>query len=462
MILNQPPKKKRFVLIPLVCMPVAFIVWILWIFNFFGDRPHIKIQDKISLEEIPREEKINLGRSVVLEAEIFVNKGKLCETKIEIKKENSTYSLTLTPERETRGKGEKLIFPISLEGMTSMEGEVLLLITAKNCSFLPKKEKYEGHAFIDLVSPQVSLTSTQHYINQGGAEFATYHTSPDTVWSGIRIGPYEFRGYPRTDKPKDSGEYFSFFVYSYELPADTPIFVVARDAAGNEALAPLVPAKFFPKEFRSRRIDIDDQFINTKVAAIISQTTGLKSEGDALKDFLLVNRTLRKTNTQFLKEISKNSDLTFYWKDAFIPLSNAAVNASFADFRDYYYQDQKVDSQVHLGFDLAAIKQYPIESSAEGKVAFVGYLGIYGNTVIVDHGYGLMTLYGHLTSMDVQKGDLIHQKQILGKSGETGLAGGDHLHYSILIQGIQTNPIEFWDQHWIDDHIYLRIKNSVL
>ena len=214
MFLNQPPKKKKFFFIPFVFIPVALIVWILWIFNFFGYRPHIQIQNKISLEEVSSQEKINLGRGVVVEAEISVKKGRLCESKLEIKKEGMNYSIQTTPEHQIVGKGEKLVFPISLEGMPNMEGDALLLITAKNCSLLPKKQKYKLQAFIDLVPPQVSLTSAQHYINQGGAEFATYHTSPDTVWSGIRIGSYEFRGYPRTDKPKESGDHFAFFFYS--------------------------------------------------------------------------------------------------------------------------------------------------------------------------------------------------------------------------------------------------------
>ena len=134
------------------------------------------------------------------------------------------------------------------------------------------------------------------------------------------------------------------------------------------------------------------------------------------------------------------------------------MEANFADYRNYIYNGQKVDEQVHLGFDLAVVEKHPILAAADGRVLFAGYMGIYGNTIIIDHGYGLMTLYGHLSSMDVSEGQEITKEQKIGNSGATGLAGGDHLHFSMLIDGVQTNPIEFWDQHWIHDHVYLRVK----
>ena len=142
-------------------------------------------------------------------------------------------------------------------------------------------------------------------------------------------------------------------------------------------------------------------------------------------------------------------------------MGNAAIEASFADYRSYLYQGAKVDEQVHLGFDMAVTERYPIQASGRGRVVFAGYLGIYGNTIVIDHGYGLMTLYGHLSGIDVHEGDMVERAQKIGNSGATGLAAGDHLHFSMLIDGVQTNPIEFWDQHWIDDHVTLRLGKSL-
>lgn len=340
------------------------------------------------------------------------------------------------------------------------DGPVQLLLTAKNCSWLSREVKISWPAVVDMLPPQVSVTSSQHYVNQGGADLLTYHVSPDTVASEVRVGPYRFKGHLKPGAAPESGERFAFFVYSYDLPPDTPIVAVAIDQAGNEATSTMTPAKFFPKVFRHRELPIDDNFITTKVADIISHTPELKNQGDNLKNYLMVNRDLRKKNNQFLVDLSKKSEEKFYWKDAFKPMMNAAVEASFADYRSYMYNGQKVDEQVHLGFDMASTQNVPIVSAGRGRVIFADYLGIYGNTVVVDHGYGLFTLYGHMSAIDVAVGQMVDRDQKIGNSGATGLAGGDHLHFSMLIDGVQTNPVEFWDPHWIKDHVYLRVGET--
>jgi murein DD-endopeptidase MepM/ murein hydrolase activator NlpD len=102
-----------------------------------------------------------------------------------------------------------------------------------------------------------------------------------------------------------------------------------------------------------------------------------------------------------------------------------------------------------------------VEAANSGVVSFVGDLGIYGNTVIIDHGLGLSTLYGHLSSVDVKEGEQIKQQQIIGKTGETGLAVGDHLHFATLLQGIPVLPKEWWDPKWIKDNIQPKLDPSI-
>jgi murein DD-endopeptidase MepM/ murein hydrolase activator NlpD len=134
------------------------------------------------------------------------------------------------------------------------------------------------------------------------------------------------------------------------------------------------------------------------------------------------------------------------------------VESFFADRRTYVYQGQKIDVQDHVGFDLSVTMHYPIEASNDGKVVVADYFGIYGNTVIIDHGAGLMSLYGHLSSIDVKPGQMVKKKEVLGKSGETGLAGGDHLHFGMFLHGVPVDPREWWDSKWIQDHVLDRLK----
>jgi murein DD-endopeptidase MepM/ murein hydrolase activator NlpD len=134
------------------------------------------------------------------------------------------------------------------------------------------------------------------------------------------------------------------------------------------------------------------------------------------------------------------------------------VEASFADHRTYLYGEKEVDNQVHLGFDLAVTAAVPVVSSNAGTVLHSAWLGIYGNCVIVDHGMGVASLYGHLSSIDVKPGETVKKGQVLGRSGMTGLAGGDHLHFTMLVQGHPVNPVEWWDPHWIEDRVNRKLK----
>jgi murein DD-endopeptidase MepM/ murein hydrolase activator NlpD len=106
-----------------------------------------------------------------------------------------------------------------------------------------------------------------------------------------------------------------------------------------------------------------------------------------------------------------------------------------------------------MGVDLASTTNASVEAANHGIVAYAGYLGIYGNFVIIDHGFGFFTLYGHLNSIDVKKGQAVRKGDVMGHTGSSGLAGGDHLHFGMLIGGQFVNPQEWWDAHWIADNV---------
>jgi murein DD-endopeptidase MepM/ murein hydrolase activator NlpD len=148
------------------------------------------------------------------------------------------------------------------------------------------------------------------------------------------------------------------------------------------------------------------------------------------------------------------------WNEPFEPLVNAAVEAKFADFRTYTYKGKEIDRQVHLGFDLAVTQQVPIKAAQRGVVVHAAYLGIYGNCVIIDHGLGVQTLYGHLSSIGVKVGDKVEKGQVIGRSGMTGLAAGDHLHFTVLVNGTAVNPVEWWDTKWMQDRVFRKIMEA--
>ena len=139
-------------------------------------------------------------------------------------------------------------------------------------------------------------------------------------------------------------------------------------------------------------------------------------------------------------------------------MKTAATMAGFGDERIYTYQGEQIDRQIHKGVDLASVANAEIQAANSGKVAFADRLGIYGFTVILDHGQGISSLYAHLSSIDTEVGRHVESGEIIGISGQTGLAGGDHLHFSLMINGVFVNPIEFWDEHWIIDNIHRKLS----
>ena len=308
----------------------------------------------------------------------------------------------------------------------------------------------------DIYPPRLEVLSGQHYINQGGSECVVYHISPDAILSGVQAGPNFFPGFPIPGA--DPNLRFSLFALAYYLPENAPLKVIARDEAGNEAVATFWN-KIFPKKFRSRDIQLDDAFLQKVVPEIMSHTPDIKDQGDTLKTFLEINNVLRKVNHDQIRAFCAKSVPRFLWNGAFLQLSNSQVESLFADHRVYFYQAKEVDRQDHVGFDLSVTQQYPIEASNDGVVVYADYFGIYGNTVLIDHGCGLLSLYGHMSSIDVKAGDQVKKAQVIGKSGATGLAGGDHLHFGLFLQGVPINPTEWWDAKWIKDHVLDRLKD---
>ena len=303
---------------------------------------------------------------------------------------------------------------------------------------------------VRLTPPSLQVLSTATYLNQGGSEAVVYRVGETSVTDGVRSGEWFFQGSPLPGGGKQ--DRFALFGAPHDLGDVSKIRLVAADDVGNETQVSFVD-KFFPQRIRTDTIQVTDDFMGKVVPEILSQTPEIQDKGSPLDSYLEINGELRKKNAATLLEISKRSREAFLWSRRFAPMPNAKVMSSFADRRTYLYQGRTVDHQDHLGFDLASSRGAPIPAANDGEVVLASFFGIYGNAVVIDHGYGLMTLYGHLSSIDVKEGQAVKRGDVVGKTGQTGLAGGDHLHFSVFLRGMSVNPKEWWDDHWIRDRI---------
>lgn len=329
------------------------------------------------------------------------------------------------------------------------EGKARFLVAAEAADLRGASDEVSRDVEVILRPPTVVADGLQHYINQGGCELVRF--TPGGYWteSGVRVGKYTFRSFPVPGSPN---ERFSLFGFPWDLPAGTVPVVYARNPAGTEATARFW-FKVFPKQFRKRDLDIGDSFLQKVVPEIDGQGSG----GDLLPRFLKINGDLRRQNNQTLADLRLKTAEQWLWTEPFQQLGNSKVESQFADTRSYMYQGKKVDEQTHLGFDLSVTQHVPVQASNDGRVVWADRLGIYGNCIVVDHGYGLQSIYGHLSQIDVKPGDMVKKGQVMGRSGSTGLAGGDHLHYSMQVDGVQVNPVEWWDAHWIKDRVFSKI-----
>jgi murein DD-endopeptidase MepM/ murein hydrolase activator NlpD len=316
---------------------------------------------------------------------------------------------------------------------------------------------------VRLERPRVSVVSTHHYINLGGSEMVVYRATPEDVASGVVVGDIEYPGYPASGAAiegvttKDPALRVAFFALLHDQDLKTPIRLFARDEAGNTARGDF-DFRVFPKPFKRSRIEVD-KLIDRVVPAILESTTEVKPQGDTLAKFLAINGELRQKNNAKIASFAAQTKPELLWRGAvFHPFGNTAVESAFADHRTYLYQGKEVDRQVHLGFDLASFAGTPIVAANRGIVLFADELGIYGNCVILDHGFGVQSLYGHLSSIEVKAGQTVEKEQQIGRSGMTGMAGGDHLHFTMLVNGRMVNPVEWWDPHWIEDRILRKLR----
>jgi murein DD-endopeptidase MepM/ murein hydrolase activator NlpD len=319
---------------------------------------------------------------------------------------------------------------------------------------------------VRLEKPTISVISTKHYINLGGSEMVVYRATPADVESGVQVGDLTYPGYPASGAKVEGVSItnpaikVAFIALRWDQDVNTQMWAYAKDEAGNTARAEFDHLSF-PKPFKKSTIPIDDKFINKAVPWIYDNSPEVKSTGDPLQDFLQANGKLRQINNEKIASYAKESSPDILWGGVvFHPFTNSAVEAAFADQRTYVYNGKEVDRQTHLGFDLARVVNSPVVAANKGKVLHAGPLGIYGNCIILDHGMGVQSLYGHLSSIAVKVGDSVEKEQEMGKSGMTGMAGGDHLHFTMLVNGQMVNPVEWWDAHWIQDRIIRKLHEA--
>ena len=344
------------------------------------------------------------------------------------------------------GQTVEIPIPLDPKGLGLKEGKVTINVTALDRSwrnfFKGRSASLTWDAEVSLVPMNVSFVAVSHLLTQGGTGFIVYHVNKPPKESGIRVGDIFFPGYPL----KGEGQYGAFFAIPLDAPASVQAELIARAGAGNEAKQS-VPLRFYPKRWRQDKLNLSEGFLQ-QVSAKFPET----NQGDPLKTFLAVNSKMRQVNHERVRQVCATGEPQPLWTGAFQRFMGKPM-AGYGDRRTYIWQNKDVDQQVHLGVDIASLINSPVPAANNGVVVLAEPLGIYGNSVIIDHGMGVFSMYGHMSRLEVKAGERVAKGQTIGVTGTTGLAGGDHLHYSVLIHGYFVSPVEWWDPHWLKDQV---------
>jgi murein DD-endopeptidase MepM/ murein hydrolase activator NlpD len=333
------------------------------------------------------------------------------------------------------------------------EGPAKLVMEAKSNDFRGSTTKVSQDIQVVLRPPTIVADGHQHYINQGGSELVVLDLGGNWTDAGVRVANYTSGTFPMPGQPDSSSSRFSLFAYPWDVNPDTTPLAFARNGAGTEVTTTFW-VKIFPKKFRESNIQLTDKNMQKVVGELDPEGTG-----SLVERFVRLNREMRRENAQTIYNLRTNTEKRILWSGPFIPVKGAR-ESYFADRRSYYYNGRKVDEQVHLGYDLAQTTNMPVKAANSGKIIYADRLGLYGNCVIIDHGYSLQSLYGHMSKIVVKVGDMVQKEQQIGVSGSTGMAFGDHVHFSMMVSGNQIDPKEWWDEHWIHDRILSKIGNA--
>ncbi len=324
--------------------------------------------------------------------------------------------------------------------------------------FLGNSSQASSTIIIDTKKPELFSLISSYGITKGGAALSIFKAKDDNL-DQLYIETNFGKKFKPSPFYKD--DYFASLLV---WPLQEKTFrakIVAIDKAGNVSKARL---SFFLKNktYKTSTITVKDSFIDGKISDLAADNPQETENLTKIEKFKYINETYRDINNKIIQQVTTKVDqnrVNSFNIKPFYPLKNGQVVASYGDHRYYKYNGEIVSESYHMGLDLASVRMANIKTSNAGIVVFDQYNGIYGNNLIIYHGFGLYSLYGHCSNILAHKGSVVKAGEVVAKTGATGLALGDHLHFGILIQGFDTRAAEWMDPVWIKTNI-IDIINS--
>lgn len=332
--------------------------------------------------------------------------------------------------------------------------------TSKWNFFMGNKATKEIKIKVDKKSPIANVLSNSYLIKQGGSAAVVVEVKDENL-KDFYISFNNEERFELFPFYKDNF-YIAIIAWPIEIKEFRRVNLIAIDKARNKTVTK-VP--LYIKELKAKpdNIKISDRFIN-KVSKNVLTKSGYDIPDNQAEIFVKQNRDVRKRNIDTIKSETRNNmykeKVSKFDIKAFKQLPSSMTFAGYGERRHYTYNGKKIHEAWHLGMDWASVKKAKIFTTNSGRVIFNEYLGIYGETIIIDHKFGLATLYAHTSRSVVEVNENVKAGQYIANTGSSGAVFGDHLHFGVLIQGIEVNPSEWLSRYWVRENITKTIDNA--
>jgi murein DD-endopeptidase MepM/ murein hydrolase activator NlpD len=452
--LNTPLEKKNFMkkLNPTILIGAAAVILLLiagiFILPFFETgKPTITLTPDIQA--------IGPGKTFAITFED--KKSGLSKMLVTLTQNGKTQTLASVSHPEKGTQLQRVTISADVTALRLTDGPATLQITAEDHSLLKNKSTLVKTVYVDIMPAQIFLLNSMNHVNPGGVCVVLYRTSEPVVESGVFVNDTFFKAYPITVSGKTC--YVSYFAIPMDASEREPLVrAFVKDAGKNETSANI---RFIlkKKKFRSDKVSLSDNFLQQKMPDFQTAVPELR-EKPLVDVFVYVNTTMRSDNFKTIQEVCRKSQSKALWEGTFLRMKDGSPMALYGDRRQWVFNGKEIGESIHEGIDLASTEKAPVQAANNGQVLYAAPLGIYGNAVIIDHGLGMISLYGHLSAIQVKEGQMVKTGDVIGNTGMSGLAGGDHLHFGIMVGGQFVNPIEWWDPHWIADNVKKKVEIS--
>ena len=384
-----------------------------------------------------------------------------------------SYKITMKTSKEEKIlEYEKLISPQNLlnlevkppRGVHSIKDKKIKIIV--EATDISKWNMLKGNSskivftlVVDKRRPKLNILSNSYKISRGGSALVIFKAEDENIEKLYIQGNDEKQFIPQ---PFYKDGYFISLIAWPVVDEKFKATIIAKDKAGNISKS-YIPLYLKQKNYRVSKIKISDRFLKGKIAELAEEFVETEGVDDSLEQFKIINEDVRAKNEALIHELTSKvitDKIKNFKMNKMYPLKNAQVVARFGDHRKYYYDGEFISESYHLGLDLASNAMAQIKPQNGGEVMYSDYNGLYGNMPLIHHGLGLYTLYGHCSSSQVNIGDITKKKESVANTGKSGYAMGDHLHFGVLVQGIEVRPQEWMDKQWIKLNISDIIKSA--